>query len=282
MLKSLQRWLSALVLFPLAICQGGSARKGMRWVVCYSDKPRPEEFLSFDLAVLDSDNHPPLALLSRPARAMLAYLSLGEVGNHHTYFEAVKAEGILLDENPNWPGSFFVDVRDARWARRVIGQLVPAILAAGFNGVFLDTLDDPAALESADPGRYRGMSAAAAHLVRALREAFPRIHIMVNRGYELMPEIAASIDGLLGESVYSTYDHAARNLYHRVPAVQYQQQVSLMHQALRWNPRLRLCSLDYWDPGDMKEIRHIYQLERNNGFAPYVATSDLDRIVRAP
>lgn len=281
MLKPLKRLLPALVLFPLAICQGGSTRKSMRWVVCYSDKPRPEEFLAFDLAVLDSDNHPPLVLLSRPASALLAYLSLGEVGNHRAYFEAVKAEGILLDENPNWPGSFFVDVRDPRWSQRVIGQLVPAILASGFNGVFLDTLDDPAALERADPEQHRGMSAAAAHLVRALREAFPRIHIMVNRGYELMPEIAASIDSLAGESVYSTYD-AVGNRYHRVPAAQYQQQVSLMRQGLRWNPRLRLCSLDYWDPDDTKEIRHIYQVERNKGFAPYVATPGLDRIVRAP
>jgi len=125
------------------------------------------------------------------------------------------------------------------------------------------------------------MSAAAAHLVRALREAFPRIRIMVNRGYELMPEIAASIDSLMGESVYSTYD-AAGNRYHRVPAAQYRQQVFLMRQALHWNPRLRLCSLDYWNPGDTKEIRHIYQVERNNGFAPYVATPELDQIVRAP
>jgi hypothetical protein len=155
------------------------------------------------------------------------------------------------------------------------------MLASGFNGVFLDTLDDPAALERADAERCRGMCAAAVDLVRALREAFPRIYIMVNRGYELMPQIAASIDFLLGESVYSTYD-SARNRYHRVPGAQYRQQVSWMHQALRWNPRLRLCSLDYWDPGDRKEIRHIYQVERDNGFSPYVATPELDRIVRAP
>jgi len=133
MVKSLRQLLPALVLLPLAICQGGSARKGIRWVVCYSDKARAEEFLAFDLAVLDSDNHPPLALLSRPAKAVLAYLSLGEVGNHRAYFEAVKAEGILLDENPNWPGSFSVDVRDPRWPQRVIGQLVPAILASGLQ-----------------------------------------------------------------------------------------------------------------------------------------------------
>lgn len=281
MLKSLDRLLRAFVLFPVAFCQGGSAEEGIRWVVCYSDKPRGEEFLGFDLAVLDSDAHPPLAVLARQGRSVLAYLSLGEVANHRAYFNAVKAEGILLGENPNWHGSFFVDVRDPRWQRRVAGQLVPAMLASGFSGVFLDTLDDPAALERADPERHRGMTAAAADLVRNLRRAFPGMPMMVNRGYELMPEIAALIDSLLGESVYTTYD-TARQGYLHVPAAQYRQQVALMQQARRWNPKLRLYSLDYWDPADRKEIRHIYQVERANGFAPYVATPELDRIVSAP
>ena len=281
MLKSGYRLLLALGLGPFAVCLAGPSHEGFRWVVCYSDKPQVVEFQSFDLAVLDSDTHPPLGGLARDGTSLLAYLSLGEIGNHRAYFEAVKAEGILLGENPNWPGSFFVDIRDPRWQRRVIGQLVPEILASGFAGVFLDTLDDPAALERADQERHRGMTAGAANLIRNLRQAFPRIHIMVNRGYELMPEIAPLVDVLLGESVYTTYD-AAKKRYFRVPDAQYRQQVGLMQQALRWNPKLRLCALDYWDPSDRKEIRHIYQVERANGFAPYVATPELDRIVRAP
>jgi polysaccharide biosynthesis protein PelA len=281
MLKSLQRLLPAAVLFPLTICQGGSVRKDMRWVVCYSDKPRVEEFLGYDPVVLDSDAHPPLALLARHGASVLAYLSLGEVASHRAYFAALKTDGILLGENPNWRGSFFVDVRDLRWQQRVIGQVVPAMLASGFNGLFLDTLDDPAALERADPERYCGMSAAAANLVKTLRQAFPRIRLMVNRGYELMPEVAGIIDYLMGESVYTTYNAAHRG-YLRVPAAQYRQQVALMRQALRWNPKLRLCSLDYWEAADRKEIRHIYQVEQRNGFAPYVATPELDRIVRVP
>lgn len=281
MLRSLHRLLLALVLFALAVCQAGSIRKSVRWVVCYSDKTHAEEFLGFDLVVLDSDAHPPLASMARHGRSVLAYLSLGEVARHRAYFEEVKSEGILLGENPNWRGSFYVDVRDRRWQQRVIGQLIPAVLAVGFAGVFLDTLDDPAALERADPERYRGMAAAAVDLVKNLRQAFPRILIMVNRGYELLPEIAQLIDVLLGESVYTTYA-AAEKRYLRVPEGEYGQQVGLMRQALRWNPKLRLCSLDYWDPADRKEIQLIYQVERANGFAPYVATPELDRIVRAP
>jgi uncharacterized protein (TIGR01370 family) len=281
MLRPLQRLLPALVLFPLAFSQTGSMQQAIRWVVCYSDKPRGEEFIDFDLAVLDSDAHPPLPVLAGHTRSVLAYLSLGEVAKHRAYFYAVRAEGILLGENPNWQGSFFVDVRDPRWQQRVVGQLVPAMLASGFTGLFLDTLDDPAALEKADPEGRRGMTAAAANLVRNLRRAFPRIYLMVNRGYELMPEIAPLIDSLSGESVYTTYDGAHKR-YSRVPEIQYRQQADLLRQALRWNPKLRLCSLDYWDPADRREIRHIYRLERANGFSPYVATPELDRIVRVP
>jgi hypothetical protein len=54
MLKSLQRLMPALVLFPLAICQRGSVRKSMRWVVCHPIRRERRKFLGFDLAVLDN------------------------------------------------------------------------------------------------------------------------------------------------------------------------------------------------------------------------------------
>jgi polysaccharide biosynthesis protein PelA len=265
----------------LAPLVAASASAAFPWAVDYSGSVSPEELYSFHLVVLDSDNHPQLDLLRGHGRDLLGYLSLGEIESHRAYFEAAKAEGLLPRENPAWPGSFSVDFRDPRWRRRVIQDLVPAILASGFNGVFLDTLDDAAALERADPQKYRGMVAAAANLVRSLRQAFPQIRIMVNRGYDLLPQIAPLIDILLGESVYTTYDAQYKG-YVRVPAPQYEQQVRLMREALRWNPRLRICSLDYWNPSDIREIRHIYHVERANGFAPYVATRELDQIVPAP
>ncbi|MBV8731615.1 MAG: endo alpha-1,4 polygalactosaminidase [Acidobacteriia bacterium] len=264
-----------------AVMGAGPVGAVLPWAVCYSDRPRPEEFSDFRLIVLDSDIHPPLAPLAMRGKELLGYLSLGEIDRHRAYFDSARAEGILLDENPNWPGSFYVDFRNENWQRRVMEQLVPAILHAGFNGVFLDTLDDAAALEQADPTRYRGMAKAAAGLVRSLRTKFPGIRIMVNRGYELLPEIAPSIDVLLGESVYTTYDTAHKG-YVRVVEAQYKEQVRLLKQALNRNPRLTVCSLDYWDPADRKGIRRIYQIERANGFAPYVATRELDRVVRAP
>ncbi len=264
-----------------ALLVAGSAGAAFPWAVCYSGNTLPAEFHKFHLVVLDSNTHPPLDLLRGRERELLGYLSLGEIESHRSYFKAAQAEGLLLRENPAWRGSFYVDFRDSRWQRQVTEQLVPGILASGFNGIFLDTLDDAAELERTDPQKYRGMIAAAAGLVRGLRREFPQTTIMVNRGYDLLPQIAPFIDIILGESVYTTYNPQHKG-YVRVPAPEYHEQVRLMRQALRWNPKLKICSLDYWDPSDTKEIRHIYQVERANGFAPYVATPELDRIVRAP
>lgn len=257
------------------------ANGSFAWAISYAQQPRAEEFRGFELIVVDSDAHATLSDLARPGRDLLAYMSLGEIEQHRSYFQSAKDEGVLLGENPNWHGSFYVDVRQERWRRRVLEQLVPAILAAGFSGVFLDTLDDPGALERQDPQTYHGMTAAATNLVRGLRESFPRIRIMMNRGYDLFPAIAPFIDILLGESVYTTYDANDRGYVH-VPAAQYDEQVRLLKQARSANPKLRICSLDYWDPTARKQIRRIYQVERANGFAPYVATRELDRVVREP
>jgi uncharacterized protein (TIGR01370 family) len=252
-----------------------------RWVVYYSDQAPVEDFRDYGLVVLDSDKHPPLGPLAAAGKTLLGYISLGEIEHQRADFPAVKAEGILAGENPRWPGAYYVDVRDERWRRRVIEQMVPRILASGFQGIFLDTLDSAVELERRDPDKYRGMTSAAAILVKSLRLAFPSTTIMMNRGYGLLPEVAPFIDILLGESVYTTYD-SERRIYHLLAADEYHAQVRLLKDAKKSNPKLRICTLDYWDPTDLQGIRRIYRAQRANGFEPYVTTIGLDRILAEP
>ena len=145
----------------------------MPWVVYYAAELPPTAFYGFDLVVFESDKHPPLEPLVDRRKKVLGYLSLGEVNESRPYFAEVKGEGLLLMENENWKGSYFVDVRDMRWTRRVIDELVPAILRRGFQGIFIDTLDNPGHLERTDAKAYAGMTEAGARLVRTLRRNFP-------------------------------------------------------------------------------------------------------------
>lgn len=268
-----------LMLTSVMLAGAGASRRP--WVVYYSDGAHAEEFRNYDLIVFDSEVHPPLAPIAARGARVLGYLSLCEVERQRNGYAAAKDAGLLAGKNPSWPDSYYVDVRDPRWRKIVVGQLAPKILSSGFQGLFLDTLDDAAELEQRDPKKFRGMKAAAIELVREIRQAAPGTTLMVNRGYDLLPEIAASVDIVLGESVYATYDFATKK-YHRVAGEDYRDQVALLTKLRSAKPSLRICTLDYWDPGDRGGMRQIYREERSHGFDPYVATISLDQLVREP
>lgn len=251
------------------------------WLVYYADSAGIEDFGSYRLLVLDSDVHPPLGELKAQGKVLLGYISLGEVESYRKYFSAVKQQGILLDENPYWKGSFFVDMRNRVWSERVITQLVPQILEKGFDGIFMDTLDNPLHLEDKNSQQYRGMKKAAANLVKAIRLHFPYIKIMMNRGYGLIDEVAPYIDMILGESVYADYDFKTKT-YQLVERSLYEHQVQLLRQAISRNPRIGIYTLDYWDPDDTQMLRQIYAIQRRNGFIPHVSTILLNRIIKEP
>jgi uncharacterized protein (TIGR01370 family) len=253
----------------------------VRWAICYADRESPRAFTDYSLVVLDSDSHPPLAPLLAAGKTLLGYVSLGEVNISRPYYAAVKADGLLLRPNPNWPGSFLVDIRQPAWRRRVVQSVIPPILAAGFAGLFLDTLDSPLDLEDQSPKTFPGMQDAARGLVTAIRNAYPHVTLMMNRAYELLPKVEATIDVALGESVRSDYDFESKT-YRLVPEDLYRQQVDILQAARRRRPALRVFTLDYWEPADLPGLRRIYDAERANGFAPYVATVDLNRVVPEP
>jgi uncharacterized protein (TIGR01370 family) len=273
---------SFLAFIALALLGGGrsSQARDVRFLINYGSAVS-ERIGSYDVAVLDADAATAALARRHPGAIILGYLSLGEVHSGRDYFAEVKADGLLLRPNPSWPDARFIDLRDRRWHRLVIDRLVPAILAKGFNGIFFDTLDDAEFLERQDPARFAGMVDAAAELLREIRQRFPGIPLMVNRGYAVLPRAAGAFDMLLGESVFTTYD-AKSGAYRLLPEADYRWQVDRMRDAQRRDPKLRLFSLDYWNPDDPRGTARIYAQQRTNGFIPYVGTPDLTRIVSEP
>jgi uncharacterized protein (TIGR01370 family) len=251
------------------------------YAVYYSDKEPIEKFEPFDLLVLDSTHYPPLQQLREQGKVLLGYISLGEVEKRNHYYREMREANILLQENRNWPDSYYTDLRSSKWQKLVIEQLVPDILLKGFDGIFIDTLDSPLDLERRDPAKFSGMTQSTIRLIRKLRENFPGMIIMVNRGYEVLQDIAPYIDLHLGESVYADYNFAKKS-YGRVKDSDYRRQVEWLQAAKQKNPNLQVMTLDYASPEDQRSLREIYRTQRKNGFVPYVATVKLDRIVPEP
>jgi hypothetical protein len=144
-------WLFTCLALALVAPEAKAQPAPMPWAVYYAAELPPSAFYGYDLLVFESDRHPALEPLVDRRKKVLGYLSLGEVNETRSYFAEVKAENLFRGENENWKGSFFVDVRDPRWTKRVIDDLVPEILRRGFQGIFIDTLDNPRHLERTDP-----------------------------------------------------------------------------------------------------------------------------------
>ncbi len=251
------------------------------WAVYYHNSLPPEAFDSYSLVVLDSDAHPDISPLLESGKTVLGYISLGEVAEYRSWYKEVENKGLLLRENQFWPGSYLIDLRDQRWTKKVIEELIPNILKQGFSGIFIDTMDNASELERIDPVKYRGMTSSAADLIKAIRLNYPEIKIMLNRGYDLLPLVGDVIDITLGESVYSTYNHGTKS-YELVNKKLYKQQVKILHNAARKFPSLQIYTLDYCDPKDEERIKTIYSTQRSNGFTPFVSTIALDKLIKEP
>jgi Glycoside-hydrolase family GH114 len=128
------------------LAQGNTREFGVYYGTQFD--PRLSEF---DLLVLDPDARLDLARLRRLApgkQIILGYLALCELGPGRGYAAKARDAGVLLHESATWPGSFYLDIRRPEWRRMVVEEIAPAILRIGFDGLFLDTIDDAAWLET--------------------------------------------------------------------------------------------------------------------------------------
>jgi uncharacterized protein (TIGR01370 family) len=261
--------------------------------VCAEENPRKfgvyygtrldPQLSAFDVLVLDADSGLDLALIRMRAKApqlILGYLALCEVHSSRSYAGKIRQARQLLHESRYWPGSFYIDIRRPEWQRMVLDEIVPSILKAGFDGLFLDTIDDAAWLEAGDRP-LSGTAAAAVALVREIRLSFPNRKLMLNRGFDLLPKLERDIDMVLAESILTTSVGVERKPI-RAPQESYYERVSELRAAQARQTSLKLYSLDYWDPTDLAGIRDIYAIQRAHGFVPYVSTSTLTKIIAEP
>ena len=252
-----------------------------RWAIDYGATTDPKEARRYDLLVLEPGHGRAPKSLHRDGAVVIGYLSLGEVEKSRPSFAALAAAGALFAPNPNWPDARLADLRHPRWRAEILDRLIPAILSQGFDGIFIDTLDNAEAMERADPKGRAGMVEAAASLVREIRTRFPDIVIVVNRGYAALPRIAETIDGVLGEAMATRWSFRDKS-YERLSDADWLWQAERLRAAKALNPALALLTLDYWEPNDTPAVAALYARERAAGFVPYVSILSLDRIIAEP
>ncbi len=107
---------------------------GRDWIVLDANFSGGEPWSAADLATIRA---------GRAGRKVIAYLSIGEAEDYRAYWQRAwktDAPAFLLGENPEWKGNYRVKYWQAAWQQIILAD-VDKIMAAGFDGVYLDIVD---------------------------------------------------------------------------------------------------------------------------------------------
>lgn len=275
-------WQSIMALLCLSGCapwfRPAPPPGAVKWAVYYNTKVPAAAFNGYDLVVFDRLHHPDLRHLDGPEA--FAYISIGEVEDSAPERKSLEKAGLLLGRNDRWK-SHVVDVTAPLWRNAVLEKVADA-RKRGFDGVMLDTVDSPLAYAAKEsPERLAAMQEACLMLIEAIRQRYPDMKLMLNRGFALLPDAAQQLDFLLIESIYTQPDETSGQFV-LAPAISYAQAVTQLHRAVAFAPRLQILTLDYWNQNDVHGVQSIYAQQRANGFSPYVTTPDLQHFTPEP
>ncbi len=227
-----------------------------------------------DLVVLNADARIPLASLD-PRTVRVGYLSVGEADPRRDYWASVSGQPFLIEANPRWDGApVRVDMRDSRWQDLLIKQEAPRLLALGFQGFMLDTLDTAAYLEGKDPIEFGGSRQALRDILARLRAAFPGA-VMLANGAASLADAAPFVDGYVVEGVFATHDDQ-EGRYRRTTDDERAWKLGAIDRALAI-ARRPVFAIEYAGP-DAFLAQWAKGEALKHGLRPYVGARTLDQL----
>jgi polysaccharide biosynthesis protein PelA len=232
------------------------------------------QLAAYELAILQAEAYTPheIAHLAAQHTQTLAYLSVGEV-------PAAEADAswLMLDpetgtslRNEQWD-TLLVDCRSPAWQRHILSAAIPQLLARGFAGLFLDTIDVHDRVPVTRPGVVA--------LLQQIRKAHPTIPILVNRGFSLLETVVDVADGVLFEAFTTRYDGRRYAAWEGADLAW----TGAMAVRLRESaPELPLFALDYADPEDHGLRKRAKRRAEAYGMGSFVAPYGLDWLPETP
>jgi len=213
--------------------------------------------------------------MTAPAK-VIAYMSIGEAEDYRYYWQEDWTPGSpewLVQENPNWEGNFKVQFWDTGWQATIFGQpesYLDRILAAGFDGVYMDIIDAYEFFEE------RGVSDSRQRMIdfvtdlsRYAKSKNPDFLIVPQNAPELGedPAYLDVVDGIGMESVY--YGYEFKNVL-TDPTIT----LELEEALFRFTAAGKFVLTTDYAVSSLR-VQDAYKRSRANGFLPTVTEVDL-------
>jgi uncharacterized protein (TIGR01370 family) len=195
------------------------------FAVSYEDIENPAQATSqYDLLIVEPDNYSKAEVdsMKTAGNTVLGYISLGEVNKYRWYYPLMEEQG-FLGINENWD-SPYLDLADPKVRSIMLDQVLPNIMAKGFDGLFLDTIDDVA------PYTERShLQPYMLDIIRQMRERYSESVIIQNAGFFMLDQTHSYVDAVLIEDVATNYNFDL-DRYNLQPIEEYKQKVETIRR----------------------------------------------------
>lgn len=187
--------LSMIHLIPFL---GLKTRTDENILICYG-KVDVTQIKNYDLLILEPNHYTKkeITLLKKFNTKVIAYISLTEVNKNARNYNDF--EKVILKDNLNWNSSY-IDLKN-KYAQNLIKTQVKKLIEKGFNGLFLDNIDNVGL-----HGPHPEMKLELVSIIKFINKNYPDIYIVQNSGLDVLEETHSYIDHIAKESVFTDYN----------------------------------------------------------------------------
>jgi polysaccharide biosynthesis protein PelA len=268
-----------LVAVSIGVCDAIPAQPNLKsYAFHYGAEPPLQELRVFDHVILEPDHvktpPPPLGPGDSLSQSRwLAYVALGEAHRTRDYYPKIPRDW-LLGENPAW-GSTVLDQTAEAWPDFFLAQVIAPLWKRGYRGFFFDALDSYELHVKSPEGRQRQAEGQVA-VIRRIKKAYPDARIILNRGFQILPQVHDAIEAIAFESLFRGWN-AAQGQFVEVGEQDRFWLLEKAQEAIK-KYNLPVIAIDYAPASDRALMRTTADRIRNVGLIPWVTTPALDEL----
>ena len=239
----------------------------------YGANVQAERFEQFDTVVLEPDSGFDPRAHTAHCPNWYAYVSVGEVTKARAYYTKMPKMW-FAGRNTAW-ASTVVDQSAPGWPAFFVDEIIKPLWERGYRGFFLDTLDSYQLVAKTDAARAQQKAGLVA-VIHALKARYPQAQLILNRGFEILPQVHDQVDAVALESLFGRWDQASQR-YDEVPDSDREWllgQVRVIHERYL----LPVISIDYCAPEDDACRAEIVHKIAALGLVPYVTDGALQTV----
>ncbi len=261
----------SVVLFLLCLAFFAQAQAFMPPITAfyYGNNPPLDKLNSYQQVVFQPDSNINPRNFNSFDRSAFAYVSVGEVESLNQFSPAIPKSWIIA-ENKTWQ-SLVIDQNNPDWQKYFIDHIITPLWNKGYTGFFLDTLDSYQ-VANLTPQEQAKQQAGLISIIRTLKTKYPQAKLIINRGFEILPQIKSLVDEVVAESLFWGWDNDKKQ-YLPISTAERNDLIAQLNQVKAMG--LAVTVIDYLPPDQSQKAADLADKISALGFYPWITNSDL-------